>query len=122
MITQLLWLHLLLFGGFAALLLIAPTLSIRTLGLPAAEPSFWPRVCGALMGGIAFAIAAVGLNWTSTGIGLGGAIAIDVTLAVTLLSTLVIGPTAPTRRGRLLLWVLVLALVALALVSVAYAR
>ena len=122
MINQLLWLHVLFDGGLAALLLTAPALTIRALGLPSSGTSFWPRLIGGLLAGIALATLAGGMGWTKTGIGLGGHIAISTTVAFILLAMLVNGPELPTRRGRALLWGLVLGLIAISLVEVAYAE
>ncbi len=61
---QLLWLETLLKFSAGVLLAILPMMTVRLLGLPRPDSGFWPRVCGALLIGIA---AALFLEGTSAG-------------------------------------------------------
>ena len=121
MVTRLLWIELVFDGVLGLALLLAPILTIRLLGLPSAGLSFWPRLSGGLLIGMALATAAGGMGWTASGLGLGGRVAINVVLAFVVAAMLVNGPAIPTRRGRVLLWLLTLALSTLALVEIAWA-
>jgi hypothetical protein len=121
MINQLLWIEVVLEASLAVCLLVAPGLFAKLLGLPAASSSFWPRLLGGTLAGVALATLAGISNWTRSGLGLGGHIAINVSISLTLLSMLIAGPFAPTWRGRLVLWALALVLLVLALVEIAHA-
>jgi hypothetical protein len=121
MTNQLLWIEVITDGSLGLLLLSTPMLLNAALGLPHAGSSLWPRLFGGALLGIAIATAAGIAGWTKSGLGLGGHVAVNITIALTVLSMLVLGPTAPTRRGRGFLWLLALALLALAFVEIAHA-
>jgi hypothetical protein len=121
MTNQLLFLEAIIEAALGVLLLAAPMLMIKALGLPQAGSSFWPRLLGGALTGIAIATAAGLAGWTKSGLGLGGHVAINVSIAMTVLSMLVLGPAAPTRRGRGFLWLLALSLLALAFIEIAHA-
>ena len=53
---QLLWLETLLKLIPGLLLALAPLTTLRILGLPRPDTGFWPRLCGALLVGIAGAL------------------------------------------------------------------
>ncbi len=113
--------QLIVFAVLAALLLLVPSLAIRALGLPAAPHPFWPRLVGALLVGMIVSTLAADQRWTTSGLGLGGYIAINFVIAFTLISQLVVGADMPTRRGRFLLWCLALLLAVLAFAEIAIA-
>ena len=121
MTNQLLWIEVIANGSLGLLLLAAPSLLIGALGLPPAGSSFWPRLTGGVLLGTAIATAAGLAGWTKSGLGLGGHVAINVTIALALVSMLVLGLAVPTRRGRAFLWLLALSLLALAFVEIAHA-
>jgi hypothetical protein len=121
MINQLLWIEVVAEASFGLLLLALPGLLIKILGLPEAGTSFWPRLLGGLLAGAAAATLLGLAGWSKTGLGLGGHVAINVILSLTMLSTLMLGPGPSTRRGRVGLWVVALALLALAFVEIAHA-
>jgi hypothetical protein len=106
--------------GLAGLFIVMPTLAIRLLGLPPAS-SVWPRLFGGALLGMATAIVAQDLRWTSSGLGIGGSVAINLVLAFTLASVLAVGAPMPTRRGRLVGWLLALAFAGLAFTQIAFA-
>ncbi len=122
--SNLLSLEVLVHAGLALLLLAVPGLLIRTLGWPPEPMRFWPRLLGAMQAAIALGIVTTLMRWShdgmSAGIGLAGAIVINLTMAFALFSMLFLGPYAPTRRGRFVIGVLAGILLLLALVEIAY--
>lgn len=121
MVQRLLWLEMVAETVIAVALLAFPTLTIRALGLPGADQTFWPRVLGGVLIGLAFATLAGGMAWTQSGLGLGGHIAINVATAFVLFSMLALGPAVPSRRGRFAVWITAISQTLLALVEIAYA-
>jgi hypothetical protein len=96
------------------LLLIAfPQRVVDLLGVPTVEQSFYPSILGAVLTGIGIALlvecfrAPGGL----IGLGLGGAIAINLSGGVVLAGWLASGKLSIPLRGEILLWMLVAALV-----------
>jgi branched-subunit amino acid permease len=122
--AKLLSLEVLISGTFAFMLLVFPGMSIRILGWPQAGSTFWPRMLGAALAGVTLATVTTLAEWTRDGLGAGfglaGHIAVNFTMAFVMASMLMLGPDHPTRRGGILTWGLVIALVLLALVEVAY--
>ncbi len=122
--AKLLSLEVLISSTFALMLLVVPGISIRILGWPQADSTFWPRMLGAALAGVALATITTLAEWTRDGLGAGfglaGHIAVNVTMGFVLVSMLVLGPDHPTRRGAALTWALAIGLVLLALVEVAY--
>jgi len=117
-VQQLLWLETLLKLTPGLLLALTPLTSLRVLGLPRPDTGFWPRLCGALLVGIAGALF---LEGTSRGHGLGLAGCIIINLCgATVLATLLVLDRGPTStRGRVVVWALVCALVTLSVVEIA---
>jgi hypothetical protein len=127
--AHLLRLELVFLITFALLLLATPGTAIRIFGLPPAGSSFWPRLAGALLLGLAIAVIATDQGWLTvstakgplaTGIGLGAFVAINLTLAFVLMSMLVAGAPLPTRRGKVFLWSVALLSALLGFVEIAY--
>lgn len=115
---QLLWLETLLKFFPGVMLALAPMTTLRALGLPRPDNGFWPRICGALLIGIA---AALFLEGTSAGHGLGLAGVVIVNLCgIALLATMLVLERGPTsRRGRIAVWLTVCALVIFSVVEIA---
>lgn len=115
---QLLWLETLLKIAPGLLLALAPLTTLRVLGLPRPDTGFWPRLCGALLVGMAGALF---LEGTSRGHGLGLAGCIIINLCgATVLATLLVLDRGPTStRGRAVVWALVCALVTLSVFEIA---
>lgn len=88
---------------------------IAWLGLPDAHPRFYARILGAVLIGIALALM-VEIWKPGAGLGLQGAIAINLSAAV-MLAALLLAPLELSRRGRVLLWGLVAVLVGLSVVE-----
>lgn len=114
---QLLWLETLLKAAGGAVLLLAPLVACRILGLPKPQTGLWPRLLGAVLIGVAAASYAEGAGWH--GLGLAGSVLINLIAAGVLFALLVIGSPAPTSRGRLALAILAGLLTLLALVEIA---
>ncbi len=119
--TLLLRLELAVLVSIAFLFLAIPNTTIRILGLPTAGASFWPRLVGAAFLGMAVAAVATDQAWTKSGLGIGGFVAINLTFSFVLMSLLVVGPSIPTRRGKVILWILATFIATLGFVQIAYA-
>ena len=115
---QLLWLETLLKFVPGLLLALAPLTTLRVLGLPRPETGFWPRLCGALLIGIAGALFLEGTS-RGHGLSLAGCIVINLCGAAVLATLLVLerGPTSV--RGRAVVWASVCALVTLSIFEIA---
>lgn len=85
------------------------------LGVPAASPAFYPSVLGGvLLGiGIALLIERARLPLEGVGLGLAGAVAINLCAGLVLAGWLVVGDLRLPARGLVFLWSLVLVLVGL---------
>jgi hypothetical protein len=101
------------------LLMAFPDSLVRALGIPLTDHAFYPTILGAVLFGIGLALL-IECYWGSSrfkGLGLGGAIIINLcggcVLAIWLLSDKLILPL----RGQLLLWFLVLLLIGLSLLE-----
>jgi hypothetical protein len=116
-VQQLLWVETLLKFFPGAMLAVAPMTTLRVLGLPRPDSGFWPRVCGALLTGIA---AALFLEGTSSGHGLGlaGVIVINLCGASLLAVMLVLDRGPTSRRGRVAVWLTICVLVTLSVIEI----
>ena len=92
-------------------LIVYPTGVARLLGLSFAEHAFYPVILGALLVGIGVALLIERFSTRVRGLGLGGALSINLTFGLVLAVWLVASPAALPTRGAVLLWVLVLVLV-----------
>jgi hypothetical protein len=121
MAQQLLWIETLfkLAGGCALVLL--PLTTARVLGLPVAASGFWPRMLGAVLLGLAGATLIEGSTSASKGLGLAGAVVVNLACAAVLTALLVLGRAAATGRGRVILWALAALLLGLSLFEIAVA-
>lgn len=119
----LLKLQLAMYAALVALLLLVPLVAIRILGLPPATTGFWPRFVGGLLLAIGVAAIATDQGWMKpgTGLGIGGFVAINLMSAFVIASLLVTGNQVPSRRGRIALWLLAIALTALGFAEIAFA-
>ncbi len=98
-----------------ALLLAFPSGLVETLGVPAPEGRFYPSLLGAVLFGVGIALflEAHRLPGGIIGLGLGGAIAINLVAACALLYWLLWGDLEIPTRGRVLLGALTVGLVAI---------
>jgi hypothetical protein len=109
---------LLIFDGIinlvlGAVLVVFPSGLVETLGIPAGDERFYPTVLGAVLVGIGLAllIEANRLSGGLVGLGLGGALAINLAAAAALSIWLVLGDLTIPARGKVLLGVLSVGLV-----------
>lgn len=107
-------------AGGLALLLIPGTLA-KAFGLPRDPSGFWPRLLGATLIGLAAATFIEGWVRNTHGLGLAGALSINLAMAGGIMALLLLGKAAPTRRGRVLLWLIFSVLVLLALFELPHA-
>jgi hypothetical protein len=121
MAQQLLWIETLLKLVAGVVLVVMPAATIRLLGLASAQTGFWPRLLGAVLIGMAAASFLEGSVRGSRGLGLGGSILINLTVAAVLASLQVLERGSRTRRGAIMVWITVGALVGLSLVEIAVA-
>lgn len=101
-------------------LLLAPSPLLQVLGLPRDPSGFWPRLLGAALIGVAGAIYVEGRLQASQGLGTTGLVILNFSVAAFLFAHLVLGNTAPTRRGRLVVGGLGGLLVLLGLCEIAW--
>jgi hypothetical protein len=95
------------------LLLIFPASLVEALGVPQTDATFYPSIFGAVLFGIGIALL---IEWRRkpfgvTGLGLGGAIAINLCGGIALAGWLLFGGLDIPLRGRIFLWTLVAVLV-----------
>ena len=124
MADQLLWFEILLKGTVGLVMLLMPVSAARLAGLPHTSSTFWPRLFGAALIGIAGAFAVEGYHQAggaiaAKGLGLGGAVIINLTTLLALFGTLIFAAVA-TWRGRLLVWLLILLLLFLTVIEIAH--
>jgi hypothetical protein len=92
------------------LLLVFPRQLVELIGIPSAVSAFYPSLLGAVLFGIGIALLITRFQPTLGGLGLGGAIAINLSGGLVLAIWLVVGGLALPTRGYILLWLLVLVL------------
>ena len=103
-----------------ALLVVFPPAVIERLGIPAAGLAFYPSILGAVFIGIAIALvmeARPGSSGRPSGLGLGGAVSINLCGGVALGLWLVFGELDVPTRGFVVMWALVIVLVGLSLLE-----
>jgi hypothetical protein len=96
----------LILGG---LLVFFPGWLVTALGIPAAQQAFYPSILGAVLVGIGIALLLE--RRKGGGLGLGGAIAINMTGGLVLAAWLLFGGLSLPLRGEAFLWGLVIVLV-----------
>ena len=106
--------------GLGLVLALTPVQLIGWLGLPEARPSFYARILGGVLFGIGLALLFETFA-AGTGLGLAGALAINLSGAAVLAACLLFQVLTIPTRGRVLLWVLVALLVVLSAVEWAVA-
>lgn len=101
------------------LLLVYPRGLVDFLGLPGAEPKFYPNILGAVLFGIGIAllIERYKSKPSTAGLGLAGAIAINLSGGMVLALWLVFGDLSISTTGTVLLGTLALVLVAISAIE-----
>jgi hypothetical protein len=92
------------------LLLVFPAPLVSALGVPPAAVAFYPSLLGAVLLGIGVALVIERAQGAS-GLGLAGAISINMTAGLALAAWLLFGSLDIPPRGHVLLWALVVMLV-----------
>ena len=99
-----------------ALLLFYPQWLVEALGMPVVVTSFFPNVLGGVLFGIGLALL-IAYRGGTQGLGLDGAIAINLCGAGVVVGWLVIAPDAIPPRGKITLWIIALVVIAIGLVE-----
>ncbi len=88
------------------LLLLFPVGIIDLLGLPPTNTNFYPSILGAVLLGIGIALflEAAGFAKGIRGLGLGGAIVINIIGSFVLICWLIFGSLVIPLKGRIILW------------------
>jgi len=105
-------LHLLL----GALLLFYPQWLVEALGMPVVATTFFPNVLGGVLFGIGLALF-IAYRGGAQGLGLDGAIAINLCGAGVVVGWLVIAPHAIPPRGKITLWIIAVVVIGIGLVE-----
>jgi hypothetical protein len=106
------------------LLLFFPGPVIEALGIPSADTAFYPSIFGAILLGVGIALVIEYRRKAGgvTGLGLGGAIAIDLCGGFALAGWLLFADLAIPVRGYIILWGLVILLVGICGIEVIVIR
>ena len=120
MTRDLLSLELMLKAVIGAVLLLFPRSMARAFGLPAVAETFWPRLLGGMLIGLAVATLLESRLAASSGLGLAGHVALNLVAALTLLGLLIMGKAGASRKGRAVAGLAAIALTVLALVEMAW--
>lgn len=121
MLRELLLTEIVLKLSIGGLLALFPRTVAHLLGLHRVSETFWPRMCGALLLGLAAATALEQIGASQNGLGLAGHVVANLLGALMLFALLVLGRAAPTRRGRILVGLAAAFLSLLAMVELAWA-
>ena len=97
--------------ALGVLLLVFPRPLVELLGVPATPDAFYPSILGAVLFGIGLALLIELFRPSLGGLGLGGAIAINLSGGLVLAMWLLAGKLELPARGYALLWALVFVLV-----------
>ena len=103
-------------------LVVFPRALVQALGIPTVESAFYPSVLGGVLVGVGIAllVARFGDRAGAGGLGLTGAVAINLCGGLVLAGWLTFAPLALPLRGLLFLWALVLLLVGLSAFELAH--
>ncbi|MEM7777135.1 MAG: hypothetical protein AAF732_16150 [Pseudomonadota bacterium] len=117
MLTKLLQFELVLKLSVGLMLLIAPVTVARIFGLPHGQIGLWGRLLGIVLIGIAGAIYIEHDVEGAEGLGLAGLILINLLALVTLLFFAIVQGTG-TRRGAVVIWLMIALLFSLTFLEI----
>lgn len=98
------------------LLLLYPPWLAEALGMPLVVTSFFPNVLGGVLFGIGIALLIASLGGAQ-GLGLDGAIAINLCGAGVVTGWLVVAPHAIPARGKITLWIIAILVIGIGLIE-----
>jgi len=98
------------------LLLLYPQWLVEALGMPRVATAFFPNVLGGVLFGIGLALL-IAYRGGAQGLGLDGAIAINLCGAGVVAGWLVFAPRAIPSRGKITLWIIALVVIGIGLVE-----
>jgi len=110
----------LILGILLLLTIPYPDTITKFLGLPLIDDPFYPSIFGGVLIGIGLAllIEAFRVNNTGfSGLGLGGAVAINLSGGLILLTWLIFGELMLPQRGYIFLWLLTIILVGISIIE-----
>lgn len=118
---QLLWFEVVLKAAAGLTLLLIPLTALRIAGLQRPDTGFWPRLVGGIILGIAIAVY-ITLQFPEArgGLGPAGLIPINLAAAAALIAPLIMGTAAPSRRGKLFLFLNSVILLTLSFLEIAH--
>ena len=101
--------------GLGVLLIWFPPSVVEALGVPGQEGAFYANILGGILFGVGVALLIERFRppLRAVGLGLAGAITINLAGAVVLAAWLVFGKLTPSTLGSVLLWAMVIVLVGL---------
>ncbi|RUO97474.1 ABC transporter permease [Hyphomicrobium sp.] len=119
---HILWAEIAIKAAIGGILLVAPLIALSILGIQRPDSGFWPRI----VGGLSFSIAAsiwIGLQYPNArgSIGPAALVPINLTTAAVLIAALVMGTAASTRRGKLVIAISAVSLLAFGFLEIAHA-
>jgi hypothetical protein len=98
------------------LLLLYPQWLVEALGMPPVATTFFPRVLGGVLFGIGLALL-IAHRGGAQGLGLDGAIAINLCGAGVVVGWLVVSPDVIPARGKITLWAVALLVIGVGFVE-----
>ncbi len=118
---QILWAEIAIKAVIGVILLLAPLSALALTGIERPATGLWPRLTGALTLSVAVSIW-LGLQYPEArgSIGPAALVPINLMTAAVLISALVLGGAASTRRGKLTVVLGAMALVALGFLEIAH--
>ncbi len=99
-----------------SLLILYPRGLVDVLGMPPLTTTFFPRVLGGVLLGVGVALL-IEYRGGSGGLGLDGAIAINLCGAGVVAGWLLIAPQTVPPRGRVTLWIIALLVIGIGLIE-----
>ncbi len=107
--------------GLGILLLLFPFGISELLGVPESNTNFYPTILGGVIFGIGIAlfVERYGFKFKIRGLGLGGAIAINICGAMVLLIWLLINPFSLPLKGYIVLWTIAVVVLIVGIVELA---